>query len=142
MGGDRNYNQFYALLKQMEGASKEDLVRTYTNGRTDSLRAMSNLEYRAMIGAMQRITTNREDLRKERSATLHLMQRLGVKTDNWIEINRFSLDKRIAGKAFAQITIPEHKSLQRKLRAMMDKGYQRTQPAPVVAMPNPNNTPS
>lgn len=142
MARDRNYSQFFALLKQMESASKEDLVRTYTNGRTDSLRAMSALEYRAMIGAMQRITTNREELRKARSATLRLMQRYGVNTCDWERVNSFCGDKRIAGKAFAQITIPEHVALQRKLRAMMDKGYQRTQPASVVALPNLNNTPS
>lgn len=139
---DRNYAQFYALLKQLEGANKEDLVDQYTGGRTCSLRAMSELEYRSMIGAMQRITTNREELRKERSATLKLMQRLGIDTLDWPRVNSFCTDKRIAGKQFSKITIPEHKALQRKLRSMLGKGYKRAKPSPIVALPNPNNTPS
>ena len=36
-----NYAAFYGLLKQMPGASKEEIVLQFTNGRTDSLREMS-----------------------------------------------------------------------------------------------------
>lgn len=142
MKTDRNYAQFYALLKLMEGASKEDLVSTYTNGRTISLRQMSELEYRSMIGAMQRITTNRDALRKERSASLKLMQRLGVRTEDWSRVNSFCENPRIVGKVFAKITIPEHLALQRKLRAMLSKGSLQPDLAPQVILPAKGQMPS
>lgn len=120
---DRNYAQFYALLKQLEGANKEDLVDQYTGGRTCSLRAMSELEYRSMIGAMQRITTNREELRQHRSSALHLMQLLGINTANWDEVNGFCNLPQIARKPFSKISVPELRALCIKLRAMQAKGY-------------------
>jgi hypothetical protein len=48
-----NYRQFYALLRQLSGANKEDLVRQFTDGRTDSLTAMRQEEYFSMLGAME-----------------------------------------------------------------------------------------
>ncbi len=53
----RNYRQFYALLGQLPGVTdkeetKRDLVRQFTNGRTDSLQAMQTWEYQAMLASM------------------------------------------------------------------------------------------
>jgi hypothetical protein len=49
----RNYRKFYALLNQMPGAEKEELVRQFTNGRTDSLSAMSDYEFSVMLPCME-----------------------------------------------------------------------------------------
>ncbi len=62
--GERNYARFYALLKQMPGANKEQLVYEYTDGRTPSLRVMKDKEYRQMIEAMEDLVGNKKELRK------------------------------------------------------------------------------
>ena len=48
----RNYRKFYALLKQLPGAKKEDLVMQFTDNRTDSLSAMSDFEFGIMLSCM------------------------------------------------------------------------------------------
>jgi hypothetical protein len=56
-----NYKKFWALLKQLPYAVKEDLVRDFTSGRTDSLHAMTLAEFQMMLasmeGAVQNMTT-------------------------------------------------------------------------------------
>jgi hypothetical protein len=49
----RNYRKFYALLAQMPGANKEDLVTQFTGSRTDSLEEMKDTEYYLMLVAME-----------------------------------------------------------------------------------------
>lgn len=71
-----NYAAFYGLLKQMPGASKEEIVLQFTNGRTDSLREMSLHEYNEAIRAMEKLTRAEETeamriLKSKRSAVLH-----------------------------------------------------------------------
>ncbi|MGL4908172.1 MAG: hypothetical protein ACRC3G_02460 [Bacteroidales bacterium] len=53
----RNYRQFYALLRQTKN-KKESLVLDFTQGRTSSLRAMTDSEYAAMLLLLQRVVTN------------------------------------------------------------------------------------
>ncbi len=48
-----DYRKFYALLKRMQGAEKEELVLQYTSGRTTSLREMQPAEYYNLLGAME-----------------------------------------------------------------------------------------
>jgi hypothetical protein len=50
-----NYGRFYALLQQLPGGDKADLVRQFTNGRTEHLHAMEGWEYANMLGAMERL---------------------------------------------------------------------------------------
>ncbi len=48
----QNYARFYALLKQLPGqyeGIKEDIVHQHTGGRTTSLRAMYDDEYKSLI---------------------------------------------------------------------------------------------
>jgi hypothetical protein len=49
----RNYRKFYALLAQMPYNEKEELVLQFTNNRTDSLSAMSDAEFGAMMAMME-----------------------------------------------------------------------------------------
>jgi hypothetical protein len=49
----RNYKKFYALLKQLPGAEKEDLVWQFTEDRTDSLTAMHMHEFQLMLAMME-----------------------------------------------------------------------------------------
>lgn len=121
MAKDRNYAPFWAILKKMPGADKEAIVLQYTNGRTTSLKEMTDQEYRLMITALRCRVADGERLRAERSATLHQLQRYGIDTTDWGEVNRFCAQSRIAGKVFAKITIAEHIALQSKMRAIIAK---------------------
>lgn len=49
----RNYRKFYALLKRLPGAEKEDLVLQFTDGRTDSITEMHTHEFQLMLAVME-----------------------------------------------------------------------------------------
>lgn len=122
---DKNYAIFFALLKQMEGVTKEELVLQWTEGRTDSLRDMEAAEYSAMIRAMKGETTDEAARKKARSAALKQMQRYGVDTSDWDDVDRFCLSPKIAGKRFAKLTIPELRTLRIKLLSMINKASRK-----------------
>lgn len=122
-----NFGRFYAAIRALSVIGDRDdfkrqMVWQYTNGRTDSLREMTRREYDRCCEALEGQSRYKEDLRKERSATLNLMQKVGIDTTDWNRINRFCLDPRIAGKEFARITAEEHPQLRRKIRAIDSKG--------------------
>lgn len=125
MAQDRNYAQFFVLLKHMKGASKEMLVCQYTSGRTESLREMTDAEYRTMLRGLSCMVNNADKLRQARSKALHQLQRYGINTTNWNEVNRFVSQPKICGKLFYALTIPELVGLTRKLRAIIDKGNRK-----------------
>lgn len=123
-----NYGRFYGLLKQLPGADKETLVYQFTNGRTESLRGMSRGEYEAMCTEMEKVAgyderraARQKELRKKRSSVLHQMQLWGVDTSDWIKVNAFCSDDRIAGKEFRALDEEDLDALYRKLRAMRAK---------------------
>lgn len=125
-----NYARFYALLRRLpvhDDEMKERLVLQYTKGRTTSLREMSAAEYAAMCDALDGSLKDprggqRELLRKHRSQALHLMQRLGIDTTDWVRINAFCRDTRIAGKEFAALAAEELEALAVKLRGIERRG--------------------
>ena len=91
-----NYAAFYGLLKQMPGASKEEIVLQFTDGRTDSLREMSLHEYNEAIRAMEKLTRAEETeamriLKRKRSDVLHQMQLSGVDTADWKRVDASAL---------------------------------------------------
>lgn len=49
----RNYPQFYAICRA-QGIDKEELVRSATGGRTEHLRDLSDENFRALLGQLQR----------------------------------------------------------------------------------------
>jgi len=135
-----NYARFYALLGRLPVHTedmKEQFVLQYTDNRTSSLREMSTQEYKAMCDALENslkddYSLRREELRRHRSTALHIMQRLGIDTTDWVRINAFCLDARIAGKPFAVLGIGELDDLVVKLRGIERKGgirpHQETPP--------------
>ena len=130
-----NFGRFYAALRELSiigdrDEVKESLVWQYTGGRTESLREMTRVEYERCCLGLERRSGRREQLRKERSATLKLMQRIGIDTTDWARVNAFCLDRRIAGKEFARIGAEEHPDLRRKLRSIEGKGGLGKHPAP------------
>lgn len=128
-----NYATFYALLKSMPGASKEDLVLQWTNGRTASLKEMSEREYSLMIRQLRQQVENLEEKKKARSAVLKQFQLYGIDTTDWDAVDRFCCNVRIAGKPFRYLTIPELKSLRVKMLSIRNKaelkGYEQRRAA-------------
>lgn len=128
-----NYAAFYALLKSMPGASKEDLVLQWTNGRTSSLKEMSEREYTLMIRQLRQQVENLEEKKKARSAVLKQFQLYGIDTTDWDAVDRFCCTPRIAGKPFRYLTIPELKSLRVKMLSIRNKaelkGYEQRRAA-------------
>lgn len=124
-----NYAAFYALLKSMPGASKEDLVLQWTNGRTSSLKEMSEREYTLMIRQLRQQVENLEEKKKARSAVLKQLQLYGIDTTDWDAVDRFCCTPRIAGKPFRYLTIPELKALRVKMLSIRNKaelkGYEQ-----------------
>ena len=128
-----DYARFWALLALMPCADRDDLkeqlVMQHTGGRTASLRDMKVKEYEQMIRAMES-ATGRNDrklsadlaaLKKKRSAVLHQMDILGIDTSNWEEVDRFCLQKRIAGKRFSKLDPEELSALLKRLKAILRK---------------------
>ncbi len=136
----RNYSEFYALLNRMPGALdglKEELVLTFTDGRTDSLRAMNEREYKRMCASMRESIVHgmseerhKKELKARRSAVLHRMQKLGVDTTNWSNVDHFCMQPRIAGKRFARLTMEELSALIPKLESMLRKKTAKRTTAP------------
>lgn len=125
-----SYARFYRLLNLLpvhDDEMKERLVRQYTGGRTASLRKMSEAEYTTMCdaldGSLKDPRSQRQELlRKRRSQALHVIQRLGIDTADWVQINAFCRDKRIAGAEFYDLTPEELAGLTVKLRGIERRG--------------------
>ena len=125
-----HFGRFYASFNLLPWSGdresfKETIVGEYTNGRTGSLREMTREEYDTCCDALEKLSGRKDQLRKERSQCLHQMQKLGIKTDDWAQINSFCQNARIAGKAFARLTIEELQALSKRMRAIANKGWER-----------------
>ncbi len=135
-----NFGRFYTAVRALDPIGdrddvKKSLVYQYTDGRTDSLREMTRAEYDRCCEDLERKTGQKDELRKERSATLKLMQKMGVDTTDWGRVNLLCRDARIIGKDFYYITAEEHKELRRKLKSIERKGGIRHQPVEMPEQP-------
>lgn len=124
-----NFARFYGILKknyefatkELGDEFKEGLVSQFTNGRTTSLRDMTRKEYDRMCVELE-VQTNqllravKDEQRKHRSQCLRLMQKLGIDTTDWVRVNAFCEDPRIAGKVFRRLSNEELDQLAVKLR--------------------------
>ena len=122
-----NFGRFYTAIRALNPIGdrddvKKSIVYQYTNGRTDSLREMSRAEYNRCCEDLERKNGQNEEMRRERSATLKLMQKMGVDTTDWRRVNHLCENPRIMGKAFYLITTEEHRELRRKLHCIKQKG--------------------
>lgn len=116
-----SYAVFFALLKRMPGATKEELVDQWTGGRTSSLKEMTDREYNQMISALRSQVDNLEEKKKARSAVLKQFQLYGIDTTDWEAVDRFCCNARIAGKPFRYLTTPELKVLRVKMLSIRNK---------------------
>ena len=142
-----SYSRFYSIAKA-KGIDleihKETLISQFTEGRTTSLKEMKQTEYDEMCDCLQtgRKANETPDQHKARlkscrSDVLHRLQKLGIDTTDWDEVNEFCNDPRISGKGkgkpFALLTIDELKAMIPKLEAILRKPRkQPEQPKPQV----------
>lgn len=131
-----NFALFHTLLRRMPYiGDKEDLKRTIvqqgTNGRTDSLREVSRMEYAAICDMMEQMMSNRacerfvEQRRRSRSACLKLLQQIGVDTTSWQAVNDYCRSPKIAGVAFRDLSVENLDKLSLKLRMILKKQRDR-----------------
>ncbi|MDH6357221.1 hypothetical protein [Parabacteroides sp. PF5-9] len=126
----KNFARFYVLFSKMQGNDddmKKGLVMDFTGGRTDSLRQMTQEEYNLMCNSLEaqqivkKTTVSNGDIKRLRSSVLHRLQTLGVNTADWKAVDKFCLNKRIAGKKFYNLTAAELNALIPKLEAIARK---------------------
>jgi len=125
------HDKFFALLRQIPGATKESIVWQYSNMLTTSLREFYDKrpeDYKRMIADLQ-IKVNKisghynsdAEIKKLRSAVLHRLQKHGIDTTDWGRVNIFLQQPRIAGKMLFEMTATEMKSLISKLESILSK---------------------
>lgn len=127
-----NFARFFAAFNLLPAKGdreelKRSIVRQYTRDRTDSLREMDRKEYEECCADLERLSGKNRDLlraelRRRRSACLHLMQLMGIDTTDWDRVNEFCRQPRIAGKEFRLLDTEELDALAVKLRAIRRKG--------------------
>lgn len=133
----KNYARFYTLLNRLPCSDREELKRNlvlqYTNGRTESLKEVTDKEYYAMCEDLQNQVNGdkvrqiaRDNLRRKRSSVLHQLQKMGIDTTNWNAINRYCEQPRIAGKEFRHLTEDELDMLFLKLKMIHKKENQKS----------------
>ena len=89
-----NHAQFFKLIQQLPEAKKEEIVWSYSNGATESLSAFLRDDpngYTLMIKELNKrvqMEIDRETKRL-RSAILTRLQKYGIDTSDWHEVNRF-----------------------------------------------------
>jgi hypothetical protein len=115
----------------MPGATKETLVWQYSDMLTNSLREFylkKPEEYKRMIADMQ-LQVNKAskysqvdpEKKRLRSSILLRLQKHGVDTTRWKNVNTFLLQPRIAGKMLFEMSIEEMKALIPKLESILAK---------------------
>lgn len=146
-----NYSKFYALLNRLpyngdREELKKSVVLQYTWNRTEHLHEMTEREYNDCCEGLEKMVPGADtgcqhrgqkpwvnskeyfERRRWRSVCLKLMQQLGIDTTDWVRVNAFCQDGRIAGKVFKELSIEELEVLSRKLRSIERKGGLRELP--------------
>lgn len=127
-----NYGRFYSAFNKLtihgdRNDVKAQLVLQFTGGRSYSLKDMTRREYVNLCNAVEEMNDTRDELKRRRSIALKLMQKLGVDTTDWTQINDFCCHQRIAGRPFGQLSSDELTALSTRLRAIQRKGWERLQ---------------
>lgn len=113
--------------KGLDDKQRESLLEDLTDGRASHTNELTNNEALYLCGYLngsnetKGIELYNSVLRRRRSGCLKLMQQIGVDTTDWSRINTFCLNKRIAGKSFAELIPEELQTLHRKLLVIKQK---------------------
>jgi hypothetical protein len=130
------HGRFYGLLSRIPGVDKEELIWQYSDMLTYSLTEFLKKKpgkYARMITDMQKIadsfTADKEKeellqekkIKKLRSAILVRLQKYGIDTTNWTEVNNFMRQPKIAGKTLGEMNLNELYELIPKLESILTK---------------------
>ena len=118
------HSRFYALLNQMRGVTKEDIVYEWSSGGTTSLSefaAMCPSLYEEMLNQMNNLVNDTTALKQARSGVLLLLQKIGVNTADWKAVNAYLESPKIAGKRLYNLHLDELHNLRRKLECILFK---------------------
>lgn len=115
------YTDFFRFANALgfTDENRADLVYEHTNGRTSSLKELTDDELKDITRLLEIRFDDRR--RGRRSIVLNLLQKMGVRTCHWSEVDRVCMDPRIAGKKFAHLTIEELDATAIRLRAIQSK---------------------
>ena len=123
-----SHANFYRLLKLMPGVEKEQIVWEASGMLTGSLSELYEQRpeaYRKMIASMEKViqknTSPDEVLKRYRSAIQHRLQKHGINTANWTEVNAFMKQPRICGRMLWELNTDDLKALLPKLEAILAK---------------------
>lgn len=126
-----NFARFYRAFSRLEQTTdeiKSELVKKFTEGRTESLKEIDPTEYDHLCRCLELSvglndgSVPYEELRKRRSEVLHLMQKLGIDTADWARVDDFCRHPKIAGQPFRLLSATELSDLSVKLRAIQRRG--------------------
>lgn len=116
---------FHALLSKIGIMdSKGDILSAYG---VSSTRDLNETQLAEVCARLRDVEDGKDNATKEqrtwRSNVLAMLNKLGIYATNndWTAVNKFLLDKRIAGKLMYEMDVMELKELHRKLHAMVPK---------------------
>ncbi|MDR3227749.1 MAG: hypothetical protein LBT56_08785 [Prevotellaceae bacterium] len=126
----KTFSRFYALLNQLAGADKEQLVYEFTSGRTSSLREMTQAEYNEMCDKLQGCEPidNKAALSRCRSEALRALSEIGISNvgNDYSKVDNFCLQRSGHKKVFYNFNIDELKALRKQVEAIKLKSKAKT----------------
>lgn len=112
----------------LDEGTRRSMIRQLTDGRTDSTRELTYGEAQYLAGYINGAVHESRDLsigeravKRQRSGVLKRLQKLGIDTTNWTNVNTFLCDPRIAGKSLYELSGDELQSLIPKLESILKK---------------------
>lgn len=104
--------------------TRRNLIYELTDGRTSSTAGLTYAEAQYLAGYITGAagtTLDDKALKRQRSAVLLRLQKIGIDTTDWNKVNAFLEDIRIAGKPFYKLGYEELTGLIPKLEAILKK---------------------
>ena len=104
--------------------TRRNLIYELTDGRTSSTAGLTYAEAQYLAGYITGAASTTLDdkaLKRQRSAVLLRLQKIGIDTTDWNRVNAFLEDIRIAGKPFYKLDYEELTGLIPKLEAILKK---------------------
>ena len=104
--------------------TRRNLIYELTDGRTSSTAGLTYAEAQYLAGYITGAagtTLDDKALKRQRSAVLLRLQKIGIDTTDWNKVNAFLEDIRIAGKPFYKLDYGDRRGLIPKLEAILKK---------------------
>lgn len=112
----------------LDEETRRGMILDLTDGRTDSTRDLTYSEAQYFAGYINGAAKENRDLsiseraiKRQRSGILKRLQKLGIDTTDWNNVNAYLCDKRIAGKPLYELDSEELQALIRRLEQILKK---------------------